>query len=123
DRPAVDGEVPVAHQLPRLGARGAEAEAVDDVVQPALEVLEEHRAGDPLAGLGPLEVVPELGLEHPVEAPGALLGAQLDAVVAHLAAAGHAVLAGRQLLPPLQGALGDALLALEEELDALAAAE
>ena len=40
--------VAVAHELPRLGARAAEAEPVDDVVQPPLELCEQVLAGDAL---------------------------------------------------------------------------
>ena len=41
--PAVDLEVAVAHELPRLGTRGREAQAIDDVVQPRLEQAKEFR--------------------------------------------------------------------------------
>src|SRR5688500_53258 len=50
---AVHVEVTVANELPGLRARGGEAEAVDDVVEPRLEHLEQVLARDarPLRGL------------------------------------------------------------------------
>ena len=39
-------EVAVAHELPRLRARGREAEPVDHVVEPPLEQLQQRLAGD-----------------------------------------------------------------------------
>ena len=120
--PAVDGEVAVGDQLPRLGTGGAKAGTVDDVVEAQLQPPQQLEAGLTLTVGGVAVVVVELGLLHAVDAPGPLLGAQLDAEVGHLAAARLAVLAGR-VGPALEGALGVALLALEVELLALAAAE
>src|SRR5258708_37059134 len=71
---------------------------------------------------GGLEVVAGWGVEHGVDPAGALLGAQLDGEVGHLATPGLAVLAG-WVRSPLESALGVALLALEVELFALPAAE
>ena len=87
----------------------AEPEPVDDVVEPALELLEQHRAGDALGALGALEVVAELGLEDAVDAARLLLRAQLDAVVARLAAARQPVLSGEQTAALVERAVGQAL--------------
>src|SRR2546428_467251 len=86
-------------------------------------MLEQDCARHSLGALGPLEVVAELGLEHAVEAPGALLGAQLDPVVAGLATPHQPVLAGDHAAALVECAVGDALRALEEELHSLAPAE
>ena len=42
---AVERDVPVRDQLAGGGARRREAEAVDDVVQPALQDAQQHLAG------------------------------------------------------------------------------
>src|SRR5438067_1151946 len=119
---AVDLEVAVGHHLPGLAARGGEAEAVHDVVQPQLQQPQEVLAGDALLALGPLEVLPELALQHPVDALGLLLLAQLHAERRQLAAV-QPVLAGR-VVPPLDRApVGEAASALEEELHPLPAAQ
>src|SRR4029453_5756734 len=69
DFPAVDTEVPVPDQLPGLRPGGGEAEAVDDVVQPPLEQLEEGLARHPPRPVRLLEIAPELVLEDSVDAP------------------------------------------------------
>jgi hypothetical protein len=72
--------------------------------------------------LGRVEVVPELALEHAVDAADLLLLAQLETEVPDLAAP-DAVLTGRGLAA-LEGAfLRIAASALEEELQPLAATE
>src|SRR6185295_9160743 len=119
---AVDREVAVGHELAGLCPRAGEAEPEDDVVEPGLEPLEERLAGDAGRAFGLTVVVPELPLEHAIDAADLLLLAQLDAELAHLAAA-DAVLAGRGRTP-LEGALlGVAASALQEELGALPAAQ
>ena len=50
---AVDGDRAVRHELPRFGARRAEAHPVDDVVEPRLEQLQQVRAGRALAAASP----------------------------------------------------------------------
>src|SRR5690606_28739333 len=84
---AVHQEVAVAHELPRLCARRREARAIDDVVEPALEQLQQRLTRDAARPLGRLEVAPELVLEHAVDALDLLLLAQLDAVADDLRAA------------------------------------
>src|SRR5664279_264769 len=119
--PAVDVEVAVADELARLGARGCEAEAVDDVVEPRLEHSEQVLARDARLAAGLVVVVGELLLEHAVVALGLLLLAQLQQVLALLDAA--APVLARRVGAALDAALlGQAALALEEQLHALAAA-
>ena len=99
-----------------------EAHPVDDVVEAQLERAQQVLAGHAGAVLGVDEVVAELALEDAVGPADLLLLAQLEAVLADLAAA-DAVLAGRRR-PALEGALlGIAARALEEELGALPPAE
>src|SRR4051794_5356502 len=121
DAAAVDRPVAVADQLPRLPARGREAQADEDVVEAALEQGEQVLAGD--AGLAgrPLVVVAELLLEHAVVALGLLLLAQLDAVLGLLLA--PAAVVARRVRAPLDAALvGEAPLTLQEQLLPLPAA-
>ncbi len=71
----------MAHQLARLGTRGREAHAVDDVVEAALEQLQQVLAGGARLAGRRLVVVAELALEHAVHAAQLLLLAQLQTVV------------------------------------------
>ena len=119
---AVDSEVAVGHELARVVAGRRDAEPEDHVIEPQLEDAEQVLARHAGAGLSVLEVVVELALQDAVDAADLLLLAQLEAVVADLAAA-DAVLAGRRG-PPLERALlGIAARTLEEELGAFATAE
>src|SRR3954453_7290912 len=112
----------------RAGAReggraggGGEPEPVDDVVQPRLEHAQEVVAGDATLLVRLLVVRAELRLEQAVIAARLLLLAQLQQVLALLDPP-TAVLA-RRIRPALDRALlGQAALALQEELDALPAA-
>src|SRR4029077_6331958 len=106
-----------------LLARGAQAQAVDDVVEAQLEVAQQGQTGD--AGLARrlVKVAAELRVEQAVDAASLLLGPKLYAVVGRLALARLAMHAGREGAA-LDGALGRvAALALEVQLRALAAAE
>ena len=96
----VDFDVAVRHELARGGARGRQAEAVDDVVEAALAELQEDVRGVARAGARDLVEAAELLLEHPVDVLGLLLLAKLHAVVGELAAARlvrRAVLAGGEV--------------------------
>src|SRR3954451_17843170 len=118
---AVDRPVAVADELPRLAARRREAEADEHVVEAALEEGEQVLAGDAGLAGGPLVVVAELLLEHAVVAPRLLLLAQLHAVLGLLLPS--AAVVARRVRAPLDAALvGQAALALEEQLLPLAAA-
>src|SRR3954451_9702628 len=118
---AVDAEVAVAHELASLRARRREPEPVDDVVEPRLQHAEQRFAGD--AGrLRRLRVVrAELLFQQAVVAARLLLLAQLQQVLGLLDAAA-AVLARRIRTPLDRALLGQAALALQEQLHALAAA-
>ena len=121
--PAVDQEVAVAHELPRLRARGREAEPVDDVVEPPLEQLQQRLAGDAARAIRHLEVAAELVLEHAVDALDLLLLAQLQAVADELRLAELAVLPRREVALLDRALLRVAALPLQEELHAFAPAE
>src|SRR5262249_17395390 len=123
DLATVELEVAGAHELPRLGVVGREAQTVDDVVEAPLEQLDEVLAGDALHPRRLVVVAAELALGDPVDALDFLLLAQLLAVVRRLLAARLAVLP-RRIGPPLVPALvGVAAVALEEQLHVLAPAE
>src|SRR5687768_15840934 len=100
---AVDLDVAVADELPRLGAGGCEAEGVDHVVEPELELAEQVVTGDAGARGRAVEVDPELILEQAVNALDLLFLAKLDTVSEHLGTAAS-VLAGR-VIAALDGAL------------------
>src|SRR5581483_2829239 len=117
----VDEEVPVAHELPRLRAGGREAEPVDDVVEPRLEHPQQVLAGDAALPRRLLVVGAELGLEQAVVAARLLLLAQLQQVLRLLDPAA-AVLSRRVAAALDRALLGQAALALEEELHPLSAA-
>src|SRR3954465_1143902 len=98
-----------------------EAQADKNVVEAALEEREQVLAGDALLAGGLGVVLAELLLEHPVVAARLLLLAQLDAVLGLLLAA--AAVVARRVGAALDAALvGQAALALEEQLLALTAA-
>src|SRR5439155_24739729 len=118
---AVHGDVAVGHELPRLRARLRETGAVDGVVETRLEVDEERLARRAGHLGGAVERVLHLALEHAVHAPRLLLLAKLEREVAHLATALLVHARWRRAL--LERALREALLALEEKLHALAAAD
>ena len=105
------------------GARGGEPEAVDHVVEPPLEQLQQRLAGDAALTVGRLEVAAELVLEHPVDALDLLLLAQLHAVAGQLLLPRLAVLPGSEVALLDRALLGVAPLALEEQLHALTAAQ
>src|SRR5207247_1831863 len=118
DLPAVDAEVAVPHELPRLGARGREAEPIDDVVEPPLEQLEQGLARHAPPPVRHREVPPELPFEHTVDASQLLLLTELHRVLGELRS-GLAVLA-RRVVPSLDGALvGVAPFAVQEELQSM----
>src|SRR5262249_28441754 len=100
---------------------GREAEPVDDVVEPRLEQPQQVLARDAALAGRPRVVGSELGLEQAVVPARLLLLAQLEQVLGLLDAT-SAVLA-RRVAPALDRALlGQAALALQEELHPLAAA-
>src|SRR5204862_1098798 len=98
-----------------------EAQTDQHVVKATLEHPEQVLAGHPLLARSLVVVDPELLLENAVVAPSLLLLPQLDAVLALLLAT--ATVITRRVRATLDTAfVGQAALALEEQLLALAAA-
>src|SRR5439155_9855086 len=120
---AVDLEMAVAHELPRLRPRGRESETIDDVVEPPLEQLQQRLAGDSARPLGRLEVASELILQHAVDALDLLFLAQLQAVARELRFPRLALLTGREIALLDRAFFRVAPLALEEQLHRFAAAQ
>src|SRR4051794_26928235 len=119
--PPVDGPVSMQDELASLPPRSREAEPHQDVVEPALQHAQQVLARHARLAARLVVVVAELLLEHAVVAAGPLLLPQLKAVLGLLRAAAS-MLTGR-IRPPLDAALvGEAALALQEELHALATA-
>src|SRR3954451_4498752 len=121
DAASVDGPVAVADELAGLPARGGEAEAHEHVVEAALEDAQQVLAGDALLTGSLLVVVAELLLEDAVVAARLLLLPQLHAVLGLLLAPA-AVIAGRVGAALDAALVGQAALALEEQLLPLTAA-
>src|SRR3954452_4119101 len=118
---AVDRPVPMTDELACLPARGREAKPHHDVVETGLEQAQQVLAGDSGLPAGLVVVGAELAFEDAVEAPRLLLLAKLEAVLGLLHAS-TAVIA-RRVGTALDAALvGQATLALEEQLHALTAA-
>ena len=99
-----------------------EAETVDDVVEARLEHAQKILARGALPAARPLVGAAKLLLEQAVVAARLLLLAQLEQVLALLDAAAS-VLARRIAAALDRALLGQAALALQEELQPLAAAE
>src|SRR3954453_16942644 len=119
--PPVDGPVSVQDQLARLPPRSREAEPHEHVVEPALQQAQQVLARHARLAARFCVVVAELLLEHAVVAAGLLLLPQLKPVLGLLRAA--AAVLTRRVRAPLDAALvGEAALALQEELDALSTA-
>src|SRR5262249_1572225 len=96
--------------------------AIGDVVQARLEQLQQPLAGDALGARRLVIRLAELALEQAVDVAHLLLLAQLLAVVGEARAGFLAVLPGRVAAPIHRALVGEAFLALEEELLPLAAA-
>ena len=123
--PAVDLDVTMTDQLTRLAPTLGEAHPENDVVQAALERDQQVLTRDARDVVRVLEEVPELLLVKPIDSLHLLLLTQLHRVVRLLAATllRGAVLTWR-VRASLDGTLlGVALLSLQEELLAFAAAE
>src|SRR5205823_11710448 len=116
------GHMAVTDELAGLVSAGGEVGTEHDVVDPQLELLQQHLAGDARGLRGFLVHVLELTLEEPVDPARLLLLAQLEQVLA-LPDAAPPVLAGRVRLALDRALHRVALGALEEQLHPLAAAE
>jgi hypothetical protein len=87
----------VENNLASLRARTAEADAPDNVIEPALEHDDEVFAGRPFGAFGLLIEIAELPFEQTVGALDLLFFAQLQAVSGNLRTARLAMLAGHEI--------------------------
>src|SRR5262249_47750093 len=76
-----------ADELARFIARGCEAHAVDHVIEPAFQQLQERCARSTRTASSLDVVIPELSFKYPVHAAQLLLLAQLYAIVGQAPAA------------------------------------
>ena len=114
--------MPVPHQLARLGARGGEAERVNDIVETKLELAEQVVAGDAGLSGGLLEVETELLFQQAVDALDLLLFAKLDSVAEDLGTA--AAMLARRVIAALDRALIlETAVPFEKQLHSLSPAE
>src|SRR6266851_2792839 len=121
DLSAINRNVTMADQLPRLAAGDPETQPQNDTVQPALELLQQQFASHAFSARRFFEIIAELGFLREVDALGLLLLAQLQTITDDLGFAILAMLA-RSKIALLNGTLvSEALRAFEEQLHALAA--
>ena len=113
--------MPVTHQLARLAAGNAEAEAIDNVVETPFQRFQQLRAGYTLGLDRVLEVIPELAFLGEIDAFGFLFFAQLQTVPYNLGLFVFPVLAGSEVAFLNGTFVAEALRAFQEELDAFPA--
>src|SRR5206468_3595066 len=105
-----------------LATRLRKSQAVDDVVQTPLELLQQLLAGHALGLRSLLEVVAELAFLREVNALGLLFFTQLQTVANDLGFAVFPMLSGSEVTLLDRTLVAEALCAFEEQLHALAAA-
>src|ERR1019366_8960427 len=94
---AIDLHVTVTNQLTGLPPRYGKAETIDHIVEPALQLLQQHFASDAAATGGAFKVVAELLFLGKVDALRLLFLAKLQPVADDLGLAVFAVLAGSEV--------------------------
>src|SRR5947199_4907190 len=87
----------VADYLARLPPRRGESQPVNDIIQPALQLLQEQFTGDTGLARGLLKVVAELGFQGEIHALGLLLFPELQTVADDFGLAVLAMLAGSKV--------------------------
>ena len=122
DLAAVHLYVTVAHQLARLAPGARESEAIDNVVQPTLELLQELFAGDAFGSSGILKVVAELAFLGEVNTLSLLFFTQLKAVAYNLSLSIFPMLSGSEVALLDWTFIAETFCPFEEQLHALAAA-
>ena len=93
----VDYDVLVVDKLTGSTAGGSDAQTVNDVVETALQVLEENLTGDTTGAGCLLEHIAELLLQHTIGVLSLLLLCKHDAILGSLAATVVAMLARREV--------------------------
>jgi len=102
DALSVDGEVVVPYHLPGRASGRGEAHAINNVIEPQFEVLQEVFAGDTLFTLRRFKVDAELLFQNPIKPFDLLLFPQLRSILGEFFPP-LAVLS-RQVRPPIDGA-------------------
>src|SRR5262249_13949609 len=120
---AIDVDVAVADNLPRLASRCGKSQAVDHVVQTALQLLQEQLAGYTGFARGFFEIITELVFQGEVHALGLLLFTELKPVAHDFGFAILAMLAGSKIAFFHRALIGKTFRALEEQLHAFATAK
>src|SRR3984893_5727864 len=123
DFSSVYSDVAMAHKLSRLAPGLRKAEAVDNIVQPPLQLLQEQFAGDASGARRLFKVIAELALLGKVNALGFLLFAQLQTIAYDLGLAVLAMLSRGEVTLLDRTFVAEAFGAFEEQLHPLAAAE
>ena len=119
---AVDRDMPVSDELPRLGPAEAESQTVYHIVQAALQQAHQRVAGIALGAGGAAEVAAKLPLQHAVVMLDLLLLPQVQRVVGLLAAA--KLVHARRGVAALDRTLGGvAASALQKQFQTVAATE
>src|SRR5688500_2844115 len=113
----------MAHELPGLRPRSRQAKPIGDIVQPALEQLQQGLARDAALPLSRLEVPAELILENAVNTCHLLLFTKLHAVADELRLARLAMLSRREVALLDGTLLRVAALSLEEKLHSFSPAQ
>src|SRR5437588_256405 len=111
----------MTHQLPRLTPGDPEAEAINNVVQAALQLLQKHFASDALSPGSFFKIITELAFLGEVNTLGLLLFAQLQTVTYDLGLAVFTMLSRGKISLLDRTFVAEALGAFEEQLHALAA--
>jgi len=94
---AIDDDVAVADELTGSSTGGSNAETEDDIVQAALQILEQDFTGNTIGAGCLLKHVAELLLEYAIGVFGLLLLSKHDAVLGGLATTVVAMLPGREV--------------------------
>ena len=130
DALTVHGKVAVRYHLTGLCAAGGKSQAVDDVVKARFQQAQQVFAGNAGQAQSFLQVVAERVFQNAVHAAQFLLFAQLLAVFRYFAREGGCAVHSRRLVAPfgfavaallINCAVGEALVALEVQFQALAA--
>src|ERR1022692_2886646 len=111
---AIDLHVTVTNQLTGLPPRYGKAEAIDHIVEPALQLLQQHFASDAAGAGGAFKIVTELLFLGKVDALRLLFLAKLQPVADDFGLAVLTVLAGSEVALFDRTFVGETLYAFED---------
>src|SRR5579859_1822591 len=120
---SIHGYVAMPNQLSSLAARNRKAQAIDNIVQSALELLQQLCTGHALSARGLFKVVAELLFQREVNALSLLLLTELQSVANDLGFAVFAMLSGSEVALFDRALVAETLGALEKEFHAFASAK